>query len=203
MSTPALDGAGWAVLLIRPAELVGRHRQGHRLLRLRSRQPPSARPRWSSASRRRPHRTGLQLDAGVGVVRSDAAGGPALFLFDSEADTFCTGWPPPFCDGDKNRLARRPSRWVPRSGSGMVSSSSRQQPERVLADPNPILYREVRRNHPVRGMETSREASTRFSALVDEGSSSIFLTGQSWLPTERRSYQLPRRSRDLSPPRWR
>jgi hypothetical protein len=25
---------------------------------------------------------------GLGVVRSDAAGGPALFLFDSEADTF-------------------------------------------------------------------------------------------------------------------
>jgi hypothetical protein len=35
----------------------------------------------------------------------------------------------------------------------MVSSSSGQQPEEVLADPNPILYREVRRKHPVRGME--------------------------------------------------
>ena len=68
MSTPALDGAGWAVLLIRPAELVGRHRQGHRLLRLRSRQPPSARPRWLSASRRRP--TGQVFNWTPGLVWS-------------------------------------------------------------------------------------------------------------------------------------
>jgi hypothetical protein len=51
-----------------------------------------------------------------------------------------------FCDGDKNRLARRPIRSVPRSGSGMISSScSGQQPEQMLADPPLDLCHEVRR----------------------------------------------------------
>src|ERR671913_1615332 len=51
-----------------------------------------------------------------------------------------------FCNGVKNRLARRPSRSVPRSGSVMIRpSSSGQQPERMLSDPKPVLYREVRR----------------------------------------------------------
>src|SRR5215211_7348505 len=51
-----------------------------------------------------------------------------------------------FCDGDRNRLARRPSRSLPRSCSVMIRpSSSGQQPEQMLSDPNPVLYREVRR----------------------------------------------------------
>jgi len=45
-----------------------------------------------------------------------------------------------FCDGDKNRLARRPSRSVPRWRSGMISSSSSgQRPKQMLADPKPDL----------------------------------------------------------------
>jgi hypothetical protein len=36
---------------------------------------------------------------------------------------------------------------MPRSGSVMIRPSfSGQQPERMLSDPNPVLYREVRRN---------------------------------------------------------
>jgi hypothetical protein len=66
------------------------------------------------------------------------------------------------CHGDKNRLARRPSRSVPRWESGMISSSfSGQQPERMLADPTPVLHREVRRN-PV---EVSRQLHQRVFAV--------------------------------------
>jgi hypothetical protein len=51
-----------------------------------------------------------------------------------------------FCDGDKNRLARRPIRSVPRWKSGMISSSySGQQPEQMLADPPLDPCHEVRR----------------------------------------------------------
>src|SRR5512133_1566448 len=51
-----------------------------------------------------------------------------------------------FCSGVRNRLARRPSRSVPRSCSVTIRpSSSGQQPERMLSDPNPVLYRKVRR----------------------------------------------------------
>src|SRR5215217_3068453 len=50
-----------------------------------------------------------------------------------------------FCNGVRNRLARRPSRSAPRSCSVMIRPSfSGQQPERMLSDPNPVLYRKLR-----------------------------------------------------------
>src|SRR4029453_246777 len=51
-----------------------------------------------------------------------------------------------FCSGVRNRLARRPNRSLPRSCSVTIRpSSSGQQPERMLSDPNPVLYRKLRR----------------------------------------------------------
>jgi conjugative relaxase-like TrwC/TraI family protein len=51
-----------------------------------------------------------------------------------------------FCNGVRNRLARRPSRSLPRSCSVTIRPSfSGQQPERMLPDPKLVLYREVRR----------------------------------------------------------
>jgi hypothetical protein len=51
-----------------------------------------------------------------------------------------------FCDGLKKRLARRPARSVPRSGSGMVTSSSTGREDlRMLTDRSADLYRELRR----------------------------------------------------------
>jgi hypothetical protein len=50
--------------------------------------------------------------------------------------------------GVRNRLARRPSRSLPRSCSVMIRpSSSGQQPERMLSDPNPVLYRKSDADH--------------------------------------------------------
>jgi hypothetical protein len=48
---------------------------------------PISKARWWHP-RRRPTGQVFNGMPGLGVVRSDAAGGPALFLFDSEADTF-------------------------------------------------------------------------------------------------------------------
>ena len=53
-----------------------------------------------------------------------------------------------FCDGVKNRLARRPSRSVPRSNSVMIRPSfSGQQPEPMLSDPSRFSIAKSDANH--------------------------------------------------------
>jgi hypothetical protein len=47
----------------------------------------------------------------------------------------------------------------------MVSSSSGQQPERMLAGPNPVLYREVRRKPP---HQPTRQVTDRAAVVQPE-----------------------------------
>src|SRR5215213_2647670 len=88
-----------------------------------------------------------------------------------------------FCSGVRNRLARRPSRSVPRSRSVMIRPSfSGQQPERMLSDPKPVLYREVRRRPLGRSLWLKIRPE-------DRPPHAVALTQQSWLSGTSRTYR--------------